>query len=248
MRSGKLREEPSLFNALRALLSWAKEDSDAASLALITLKPIRLALEAALRPDDPKIREDWRAAGQKPRTLGSLVAKLRPILKSWKGEIVLGHYGAVRVLNNMAHVDCLATLGDPWPNLDAVRRDAAYIGQEDNWRERVEGLCRAELEQAHGRLRTIYRKRPGRALHIGRVLPGGSGWCGGKVEIRAMPSGRPSAVDPMTVQELESVIGRYKSLSEVARLVGCSRSYLLKCYQGARPVSGRIASALRALR
>ena len=247
MRGGKLRAEPSLVGAVRALIAWAQEDRAATSLGIITLKPIRLALEAALRPEDPAAREAWRAAGQEPRILDELVARLGPVLAGWGGEIILGHYGAVRGLNNMAGVDCLATLADPWPNLDAVRRDAAYVGREDGWRERVEGLCRAELEQAHGRLRTVHRTRPGRALHVGRVLPGGSGWSGGRVEIRHMQVGRPQASGRMTTAELEALIARCGSLSAAARLAGCSRAYLLKCRTGERPVSDRVAEALRAL-
>ena len=46
-------------------------------------------------------------------------------------------------------------------------------------------------------LRTIYRKRPGRTLHIGRVRPIGFGWSVGKAEIRMMPVGRPSKTGAM---------------------------------------------------
>jgi DNA-binding transcriptional regulator YdaS (Cro superfamily) len=61
-------------------------------------------------------------------------------------------------------------------------------------------------------------------------------------------TGRPGAVSPMSVEELESIIARCGSVSATARAVGCSRSYIIQCRQGRHPVSQRIADALRARR
>ncbi|WP_437498241.1 hypothetical protein [Sorangium sp. So ce1099] len=66
------------------------------------------------------------------------------------------------------------------------RRDARYIGLPD-WERRYEALCAAELEQAHGRLRTVHRTRPARMLHVGNVVPGG--WR--DAEVREPVGGRP---------------------------------------------------------
>jgi len=247
MRGGKLVPKPSLTSAVRALIAWATGDPEARRLGLITLKPIRLALEAILRPGDQAATEAWKEAGQLPGTLAELRSALGPILDGWGGEIILGHYGAVRGLNSMADVDCLATLGDPWPNVGQVARDMDYLGMSADGDARMEALCRAELEQAHGRLRTVHRTRPGRALHVGRVLPGGSGWCGGKVTRQSMPNGRPKADEVMSAAELERFIADCGSVRAAARVVDCSRAYLQQCRSGKKPISRRIAAALREL-
>lgn len=245
LKAGKLMPKPSLVNAIRELFSWAREDPDAHKLGIITLKPIRLALEAILKPDSEAAQEAWKKAGQLEDTLATLRQKISPIIADWGGEIVLGHYGAVRGLNTMADVDCLATLGDPWSNIGQVAHDMSYLGMPDQGNQRNEDLCRAELEQAHGRLRTIHRKRPGRALHIGRVLPSGTGWRSPEIEFRRMKVGRPGPCIPMSADELERIIAECGSISAAARRGGCSRSYLQKCLRGERGLSAEIAAVLR---
>lgn len=103
------------------------------------------------------------------------------LIAGYPGGVVTAHYGAVRGLNRMADVDALATLGDPRPNLYSAAREAAYAGVE--WEPRVEALARAELEQAHGRLRAVHRTRPAKACHVGRIWPGGSGWTPERVHV-----------------------------------------------------------------
>jgi hypothetical protein len=109
--------------------------------------------------------------------------------------IIVGHYGALRGLNHMAAVDALVTLGDPWPNLGVARDEAFFLGLGDAWESRYEAKARAELEQAHGRLRAVRRTRPGRALHVGALLPSGSAWAS-NVEVRQIPQGdrRPAGI------------------------------------------------------
>jgi uncharacterized protein YukE len=247
MRSGKLLPKPSLVNAVREIIKWAKADPAATRLGLITLKPIRQALDCILRPTDPNAIEAWKKAGQLDGTLEELRRMLAPIISEWKGELILGHYGAVRGLNSMADVDCLATLGDPWPNIGQVARDMDYLGMQDQSDERMEALCRAELEQAHGRLRTVHRARPGHALHVGRVLPSGSGWCSGQIRRERMTMGRPKAESAMSVEELEAIIGGCGGLKATARMVDCSAAFLRQCRTGKRPVSVRIAERLLGL-
>ena len=246
MRSGKLVPKPSLVNAVREVFKWAMADPIATKLGLITLKPIRLALDAILRPGDQVAMDAWEKAGQLTGTIEELRRTLGPVISEWDGEIILGHYGAVRGLNTMAEVDCLATLGDPWPNIGQVARDMDYLGMPDESDARMEALCRAELEQAHGRLRTVHRTRPGRALHVGRVLPAGSGWCDGRVDRERMTVGRPGATEPMSIEELEAMIADFGSVSTAARAAGCSRAYLIRCRDGKRPISQKIADGLRA--
>ena len=106
-------------------------------------------------------------------------------------QVAAAHELLAESLEALAECDALATLGDPWMNLDAAQNDAAFLGFGDKWEERYEARCRAELEQAHGRLRTVHRTRPGRALHVGAVLPGGLGWENGEVRVERLKGGRP---------------------------------------------------------
>ena len=142
----------------------------------------------------------------------SIVAEARetlgPILRCWPGEIVFGHYGAVRGLNSMADVDALITLGDPWPHLGDARNDAAFLGLAQAWQQRLEAMCRAELEQAHGRIRPVHRARPGRALHVGTVLPSGYGWTSGSVEMRSMPRGPRSETAHVSGDQFRALVER----------------------------------------
>ena len=245
MMDGRLRAEASLVQAVRGLVAWAKEEAGAGSLGLITLLPIELALDAVLHPGDPKAAERWTDHGQSMAVLADLRRTLGPILAEWEGEILLGHFGGVRGLNHMSDADCVATLGDPWPNIGEVQNDMTYLGLDGDWESRSEALCRAELEQAHGRLRTVHRSRPGRALHIGRVLPGGSGWTQDQVDMRRMPSGRPKATPALTTGELDALISQLGGYRAAARAVGCSDTYLRRCQTGTRPISERIAASLR---
>ena len=124
--------------------------------------------------------------GQPKADLEAFRAELAPQLARLPRTLLTGHYGATRGLNELAACDTLVTLGDPWMNLDAAQNDAAFLGLGDTWAQRYEARCRAELEQAHGRLRTIHRTRPGRALHVGAVLPGERGWETGEVRVERL--------------------------------------------------------------
>ena len=108
----------------------------------------------------------------------------------------------------------------------------------------MEAMCRAELEQAHGRLRT----RPGRALHVGRVLPSGSGWKNGKVEIRENRGGRPPNAGTMSVEEFVEIVNMMGGIRATARAVGCSAQAISRYSHGVRVVPDQLASQLRALR
>lgn len=244
--NGKLAPKPSLINAIRQIVDWVKQDPNVKRLGLITLMPIRDALEAILHPEDPINTDYWIATGQSQKTLDKLKEQLNPIFKDLKAEIILGHYGAIKGLNSMSNVDCLATLGDPWPNILQVQRDLAYLQIEDPEEALQEAMCKAELEQAHGRLRTVHRKRPGRALHVGRVLPGGWGWEKNKVIFKTMKGGRPKKETAMSVEELEEIIVIVGGVKATARAAGCAPKYIRQCRKGAKSVSQNIANQLRA--
>jgi hypothetical protein len=169
--------------------------------------------------------------------------KLGPALRGWDGEILFGHYGAVRGLNAMADVDALITLGDPWPNVGDARNDAAFLGLETTWEQRLEAMCRAELEQAHGRIRAVHRTRPGRALHAGSVLPSGYGWTSGGVEIRAMQI-VAAAMDPSEFERHVRTLGGVRC---AARALGCSPAAVTRYCTGQRAVPADLATKLRSL-
>lgn len=241
----KLTVGPSLRSAVRAAFAWVAEDGSARKLALITFAPLALVFRALADPADGSVESLWKEAGQPRALLAEACASLGPIVRCWPGRIVVGHYGGVRGLDHMADVDSLMTLGDPWPNLGDVQSDAAFLGLEEVWEARLEALCRAELEQAHGRLRAVHRAHPARALHVGNVLPGGSGWSSDQVELRRLVGGRPKTESAMDLAELDLLVARLGGLRAAARAIGCDHAVLARLRRGDRPVSAAVARALR---
>jgi hypothetical protein len=242
---GKLSLEPCLIAAVLAVFDWAAEDPGARRLGIITMQALELASAAALRPENSSLEAAWKRCGQKAETLMQAREVLGPIIRAWPGEIVLAHYGAVRGLDTMADVDALATLGDPWPNLGEVKNQVAFLGLKEPWDARVEALCRAELEQAHGRLRVVHRTRPGRALHVGNVMPGGSGWKGDNVHIRRFKSGRPRNAAAMDSTELAHLVVELGGVGRAAAVIDCDRKTLSRYLHGQRSVPTTAAVRLR---
>ena len=238
---GKLKLAPGLVQSVKDILEFAEGTS---SLGIITMHAIELALRAALEPETPQHETAWREARQDPEALTQAREVLGPLLRAYPGEILLGHYGAVRGLNYMSDMDCLATLGDPWPHLNRVRHEVAFLALDDTWESRMVELCKAELEQAHGRLRAVHRQAPARAIHVGSVRPGGHGWTVGQVEVRAVQTGRPATVPAMTTQDVRSIVELAGGVREAARLSGVSRSSISRILTG-HPVSAKLASRFR---
>jgi len=237
---GKLKLAPGLVRSVKDILEFAE---DTRSLGIITMRTIELALRAALEPDNPQHETAWREARQDPETLAQARELLGPILRDYPGQILLGHYLAVRGLNHMSDVECLATLGDPWPHLNRVRHEVAFLGLEDTWESRMVELCKAELEQAHGRLRAVHRRAPARAVHVGSVRPTGHGWSAGPVEARAVSTGRPVNQTSMSSDEVRRIVEAAGGIRAAARAVGCHHT-TLRNYLGGRSPKARIAEAL----
>jgi hypothetical protein len=244
-RGGRVVLGRGVLEALTAALEWAREDPHARVLGLLTFRPLELAITASLRPEATFDADVLREAGVTKGALAELGVLLRPVLDDWHGEIRLGHYGGMRGLDSMADVDCLVTFGDPWPNLDVVRHDVAFFGLPQTWERRVEDICRAELEQAHGRVRAVHRRRPGRALHVGTVLPGGSGWEMGRVERRTLDRRRPTRPGAMDSEELRGHVNRLGGIRATARVLGCSPPTVHR-YLGGRAVPEPVAADIRA--
>ena len=229
--------------ALRAALAWAREDPACRALGLITMKPLRVLLEHALRPEDTAVRAEARKLGLSAEVLAEGAAQLGALARAWPGTIVLGHYGAVRGLDSWKGCDALVTIGDPWPNVGDVRNDAAYLALRDT-EQRAAWLAAAELEQAHGRLRAPHRTRPGRALHVGRVAPGGPGW--GQAERRRLADGRPKNDAAASVEQLRAWIAREHkgSIRAAARALGCADTAVRRYLQGDRSIPAVVAARI----
>ena len=235
-----------LVGSVRALLAWAAEDPGTQVLGVVTMQVVEVALKAATGEAPEETRKLWSALGQPAADLTELVERLGPLVRSWPGELRFAHYGATRGLNRLADVDALATLGDPWMNLGDVRNDTAFLQLGESWQERYEAWCRAELEQAHGRLRAVHRTRPGRALHVGAVLPGGSGWASGQVEIRKLEGGRPPTLAAMTMEEFRDRVRELGGQQRAADVLGVSLSSVERYSAGRRAIPKVIAQGMRA--
>jgi hypothetical protein len=245
MPGGRLALER-LVPAVRAVVRWALEDPDARTLGLITHRPIALAIAHALAPNDSRPVDQWKRARRSLGELAAARAQLAPVLAEWGGVILLGHYGAVRGLDYMRDADCLATLGDPWSQLGDVREGSFYLGLGEDWERRYEALARGELEQAHGRIRAPHRTRPGRALHMGNVLPSGPGWDGG-VEFRRLEAGRPKNEADGGAEDLRAwMLASGLSIRAAAAELGVSHTAVRRYLAGERGLSATVVSRLDA--
>lgn len=229
---------------LRRALEWLAEDRATQRVALLCWKEMRVALEATLRPDATETAALVKEARVSRKALERAVAEIRPVLETWPGELLTGHFGGLEGLDHLAGCDATITLGDPRPNLGAEVDKAAYLGLDPQGR--LDGLAAAELQQAHGRLRTVHRTRPGRQLHVGSVLP--AGWEGLEVDVRAIPTGRPktvAAMDGSALAGLREASGM--GLRAFAKALGVTHPTVLRYESGERPIPADIARAASAL-
>ena len=237
---GRLVLDTGVLSAVREAVSWALERR-CSSVGLVTMRTVELAVLGALGED---MSREWHAAGQTrySETVAAFRDALAPALTL---TIRTAHYGATRGLNRLASVDALATVGDPWPSVPHVQTEAAFLGVDPD--ERLEAIARAELEQAHGRLRVVHRTRPAYALHVGRVVPGGAAWSSDAVVRRAPAEGRRRGVGAMGLAELSRVVEALGGVRACASAVGCSSSAMQRYSVGEREVPPGVASALRSL-
>ncbi len=229
--------------SVRAMRDWAREDHRTRSIGIITFKPLREVLEAAFCAAREPAK--FQALCRTHDIETSLADELVRLLGEW--DFRFGHYGAVRGLNTLADVDAIVTLGDPWPHVGEVRNEVAFLGLETPSEERLEELCRAELEQAHGRIRAVHRKRPGRALHIGCVLPSGAGWASSRVEIRKAATGRPRNEPSAGLEQLQAAVKNLGGPAATSRLLGCTSRSLFRYLSGERSMPRDLVDRLNAL-
>lgn len=199
-----------ILSAIRRTVAWVARDHASKCVCLITYRVIAVAIRAALNPTSEPIKKAWTDSGLKLEWLVEAIELLQPILTSWPGEWILGHYGGLRGLDNAMRADAFITLGDPWPNLGEVANEVAFVGLSLPFEARARALCRAELEQAHGRARAPERTTPCRMLHVGNVVPGGRPWTSPDVHVLEVPPSSsvaphdPSAarVDAIQIRQL----------------------------------------------
>jgi transcriptional regulator with XRE-family HTH domain len=234
-----------ILPALRWAIAWLAEGGETRSVGLIAPQVFEAAIAHTLAPDDLGPRKAWKACRGTAASLDRARAHLAPILATWRGRYVLGHYQALEGLDHMADCDATLTLMDPRPNLGVERVKAAYLGLDVEGR--LDALAGAELGQAHGRLRTVHRTRPGRQLHVGTVAP--SGWQGRAVDVRVLPVGRPAraegAVGAAEVLAARTALGL--TAEALAGLLGVSRKTVQRYESGAREVPPDVAAAVRVL-
>lgn len=251
MLNGEIRTfEPVLIRQLKVLVDWACEllpfQVDCPVLGIISVKSVVGLLRSTVGEYVDNRCEPWgQLNGVKPDVLDAYVHAIRPILARWPGAILWGHYGALRGLDYMKAADAIATLGDPWSNLGQVQADVDFLGIPGSWQHRAEVLCVAELEQAHGRLRSIWRDRPGRALHIGRVKPGGSHWRGSDVEVREMEPVVEAPESTMTQGELRAAVQSATSFQEMADEIDVGKTTLYRYLNGNKAIPAPIVRAVR---
>ena len=218
-----------ILGAIRAMVAWACEDASTRTLAVFTWSTIEAVIAHARDPRavDPITR--WKARGMPMRALEAARALLAPVLDTFPGEILTGHYFDLRGKNIYQECDASFTLGDPRPNLGAARDACTFLGlDEDGF---VDARAAAELEQAHGRLRTINREAPGRMGHFGAVLPGG--WAGARVDFREATGGRPRTIAAMSAREFADVRARLgMGVREFGRAIGKSPQSVLRWERG----------------
>ncbi|WP_438026349.1 bifunctional DNA primase/polymerase [Sorangium sp. So ce233] len=225
-----------LVRRLREVVSWVRQDPMTRRIAIVSFKLVEVALRSALGDD---VGTAWGDLGQDEAALDEVRRLLAPELGKLPARPDFGHYGALRGLDEWRELDALVTLGDPWWLLTDVQRDARYIGLPD-WERRYEALCAAELEQAHGRLRTVHRTRPARLLHVGNVVPGG--WR--DAQVWEPVGGRPKAERRDDADELAALVESVGGVKAVARLLGTSPGALRRYVGGERAIP---AKALRKL-
>lgn len=242
---GRLVPEAGFVGAVRAAVDWIIE-GPRAKVGIVTMRVLEVALAAALGRD---IGNLWAELEQTNEALSIVKHELGSVFARLDGtDLVLGHYGAIRGLNSMRDVDAIVTLGDPWPNMDDACNTGGFLGLGDAWEARYRAMARAELEQAQGRLRAIHRQQPGRALHIGALLPSGSAWSS-NVEVRELAErvGRPANAAAMTVEEVARIVELLGGVRATARALRCGKSTVGRYLSGEIAVPHPVAIELRRL-
>jgi hypothetical protein len=174
--------------------------------------------------------------------------RAHPALLAWCAErrvrqVVVTHYGALRGSNRFRRRDAVVTIGDPWLNGHDVAGRAEWLGlDEPGYRV---GLATAELGQAHGRLRSVRRRRRRLTqIHVGRLVP--DGWAAGVV---VSPLGGPPERmrGEAEREEFRALLEALGGNAAAAELLGCSPSAVAGWKGGRRSLPGDVLQRARGL-
>ena len=235
--NGKLTLAPSFLTATKKLFEWASEHPEAKTLGIVSTKVIELALLIARDPEDKALIESWRGLNQPEEVLESIRKDLTPIVCSWQGELYFGHYGSLHDADSMVSADCFATLGDPWPTARIIRDEVTFLGDATKLSDRMKEICQSTLKKAHALFLGTRNGRPGRALHIGKILPGEPEWSEDKVNHRNLIDlGRPkNEMMSISTTAIKKFVDRAGSHRAAAKLVGCDHTTILRYVRGSVP-------------
>jgi len=200
-----------------------------AALALLTERGVRRAVLVSYQALVPELR-------QHPAVLAWLAERPRRKLR-------FAHYGALRGSNRFQGTQAVVTLGDPWLNGQDVAGRAEWLDLPDEPTYRIE-LARAELGQAHGRSRSVRRRRRLTHVHVGRLVP--EGW-GAGVEVEPLGGPPERSRGEAAREEFEALVGAVGGNRAAAAAIGCSRSAVSDWRRGRRPLPRHALERLRAL-
>ena len=147
-------------------------------------------------------------------------------------DIPVKHYKALRGLNGWKDFDAVITLGDPRMPADVAERMGIN----------VDSAARAELEQAHGRLRVVHRTRSAAMIHVGSLVP--MGWRD-PIEVLQAPVGRPKRERESSL--VKGFISHFSSKRAAARAAGVSHPSLLRWARGEGAPSMEVVELMRSL-
>lgn len=233
-----------IVGAVRAAVAWACEQ-DTATLVFVSWHAITVCIEAARAPElSPDLLSEARTLRLSRPQLDRARELLSPILAAFKGEVHTAYFGALKGLDHLRAMDALVTLGDPRPNLAHETDRAIWAGTDPEGR--LDALAAAELDQAHGRLRTVHRERPARALHVGAIVP--ASWIGRDVSVRRLATGRPRTVAAMTAEAFaaaRTTVGL--SLRDMGRALSVGPETVRRYESGERSIPDAVARAVLAL-
>ncbi len=193
-----------------------------------------------------------RALDRIPRDARTLVVTHKPVADALRGgelaDLLAGrvrvpddvaHFGAVKGIDRWRAHDACVTLGDPWPDIGLAREQARVLGLDTE--RHLRHIARAELAQAHGRLRAPSRSTPATLVHVGVVAP--LGWTAEQTAVELRASGRPRAHGPMSSVELLAWVRDQGSERAAARALGIHRRTLAR-YLGGRALPAELAARI----
>jgi hypothetical protein len=240
-----------IATALQKSLDWANrlptwcEEIATAPLCLITYHSVELGIRFALAARDGARTRDhamfgaWKALGLSEKDAEQAVEALADVVGTWKGPWILGHYGAVRGMDDANEARTYIALGAPWPSFDDVQAEAAWLGVNamDRWVER----CMAELEQVFGRSRSACRVIFLRMLCVGSVMPSGEPWNDNDVYVHEGNDPVVSADNSaQQIMEMREEMGL--SQEEMAHKIGISRKTMIGYEKGVCHIPGAVLS------